>query len=397
VVVVRGEAPGCVPFAALLGEVGDDRLPDVPLDPEDDAFILYTSGTTGRPKGAVGTHRNLCTDVHNRRLTVAVGARLSGVAPPAAPGVLLAFPMFHVAGLCGMVSATAGGSTIATLYRWDAGEALRVIAAERLTSLAGVPTVARDLVRTAAQTPGADLSSLVGIGMGGAPIPPELVRRVAPVGAPSNGYGLTETTAGIAFNAGEDYLTAPDAVGRPVPSADVRVVDPVTGEDLGEGAVGELWFRGPNVVRGYWNAPEATAAAFVDGWFRTGDLGRVDDGVIRVVDRLKDVVIRGGENVYCAAVEAELLEVEGVLDVAVVGLPHPTLGEEVAAVVVHAPGVVPDEAALRARVATRIAAFAAPSRITTTTEPLPRNAVGKVLKRDLRESLTSARGEAPAG
>ena len=387
VVVVRGEAPGCVPFADLLGEVTDDHLPDVALDPEDDAFILYTSGTTGRPKGAVGTHRNLCTDVHNRRLTVAVGARLSGVAPPAAPGVLLAFPMFHVAGLCGMVSATAGGSTIATLYRWDAGEALRLIAAERLTSLAGVPTVARDLVRTAADTPGADLSSLVGIGMGGAPIPPELVRRVAPVGAPSNGYGLTETTAGIAFNAGEDYLAAPDAVGRAVPSADVRVVDPATGADLGEGAVGELWFRGPNVVRGYWNAPEATAGAFVEGWFRTGDLGRVDDGVIRVVDRLKDVVIRGGENVYCAAVEAELLEVEGVLDAAVVGVPHPTLGEEVAAVVVHAPGMVPDEAALHARVATRIAAFAAPTRIATTTDPLPRNAVGKVLKRELRDRL----------
>jgi long-chain acyl-CoA synthetase len=286
-----------------------------------------------------------------------------------------------------MVSATGGGSTIATQYRWDAAEALRLVASERLTSLAGVPTVARDLVRTAAQTPGADLSSLVGVGMGGAPIPPELVRRVAPIGAPSNGYGLTETTAGIAFNAGEDYLAAPDSVGRPVPSADVRVVDPESGTDLGEGVVGELWFRGPNVVRGYWNAPEATAAAFVDGWFRTGDLGRVDDGLIRVVDRLKDVVIRGGENVYCAAVEAELLEVDGVLDAAVVGVPHPTLGEEVAAVVVHAPGVVPDESLLRERVATRIAAFAAPTRITTTTEPLPRNAVGKVLKRDLRDSL----------
>jgi acyl-CoA synthetase (AMP-forming)/AMP-acid ligase II len=175
-----------------------------------------------------------------------------------------------------------------------------------------------------------------------------------------------------------------------VPSADVRVVDPATAADLDEGAVGELWFRGPNVVRGYWNAPEATAAAFVDGWFRTGDLGRVDGGVVRVVDRLKDVVIRGGENVYCAAVEAELLEVEGVLDAAVVGVPHPTLGEEVAAVIVHAPGVVPDEAALHARVATRIAAFAAPTRIATTTEPLPRNAVGKVLKRDLRDGVFAA-------
>jgi long-chain acyl-CoA synthetase len=387
VVVVRGEADGCVPFATFLGEVGDDRLPDVAPDPEDDAFILYTSGTTGRPKGAVGTHRNLCTDVHNRRLTVALGARLTGVAPPTAPGVLLAFPIFHVAGLCGMVNATVSGSVLATQYRWDAREALALIAAERLTSVAGVPTIARDLVRTAAETPGADLSSLVAVGMGGAPIPPELVRRVSPVGAPSNGYGLTETTAGIVFNAGAAYLDTPDAVGRPVPSADVSVVDPETGAELGEGVVGELWFRGPNVVRGYWNAPEATAASFVDGWFRTGDLGRVDDGVVRVVDRLKDVVIRGGENVYCAAVEAELLEVERVLDAAVVGTPHPTLGEEVAAVVVHAPGLVPDEEALRERVASRIAAFAAPTRFAMTTDPLPRNAVGKVLKRDLRDSL----------
>ncbi|NMO91028.1 class I adenylate-forming enzyme family protein [Actinomycetospora sp. TBRC 11914] len=391
VVVVRGE--GGPSFADLLGEVTDDVLPDVALDPEDDAFILYTSGTTGRPKGAVGTHRNLCTDVHNRRLIAALGARLTGTAPPATPGALLAFPIFHVAGLCAMVNATAAGSVLATLYRWDAAQALEVIAAERLTSLAGVPTVARDLVRAAADTPGADLSSLAGVGMGGAPIPPELVRRVAPLGAPSNGYGLTETTAGIAFNAGEQYLASPDSVGRPVPSADVRVVDPETGADLGEGTVGELWFRGPNVVRGYWNAPDATAAAFVDGWFRTGDLGRVDDGLIRVVDRLKDVVIRGGENVYCAAVEAELLEVDGVLDVAVVGVPHPTLGEEVAAVVVHAPGAVPDGTALRERVATRIAAFAAPTRITTTTEPLPRNAVGKVLKRDLRDALTRPRDD----
>ena len=386
VVVVRGE--GAPSFDDFLGELGDDRLPEYEPAPDDDAFILYTSGTTGRPKGAIGTHRNLCTDVQNRGLLAALAIRRTGVAPPERPGALLAFPIFHVAGLCAMVNATVGGSVLATQYRWDAREALRVIAAEGLTAVAGVPTIASDLLRTAiADDAVGALATLTGIGMGGAPIPPELVRRVAPVGTPSNGYGLTETTAGIAFNAGEDYLAAPDAVGRAVPSADVRVVDPETGADLGEGAVGELWFRGPNVVRGYWNAPEATAAAFVDGWFRTGDLGRVDDGVIRVVDRLKDVVIRGGENVYCAAVEAELLEVDGVLDAAVVGIPHPTYGEEVAAVVVHAPGTVPDEAALRDRVASRIAAFAAPTTIRTTTEPLPRNAVGKVLKREVRETF----------
>ncbi|MDL5158471.1 class I adenylate-forming enzyme family protein [Actinomycetospora termitidis] len=389
VITVRGDASPS--FAEFVGEVEAHPLPEHRPDPDDDAFILYTSGTTGRPKGAVGTHRNLVTDIANRRLLAVLGQRLSGVVPPERPGTLLAFPMFHVAGLCAMVNATVAGSVLATLYRWDAREALRVIADEGLTTVAGVPTIASDLLRVA-EVDGARpaLASLVGIGMGGAPIPPELVRRAAPVAAPSNGYGLTETTSGIAFNNGEAYVAAPDAVGRAVPSADVRVVDPASGTDLPDGEVGELWFRGPNVVRSYWNAPEATAAAFVDGWFRTGDLGRVDDGVIRVVDRLKDVVIRGGENVYCAAVEAELLEVDGVLDAAVVGIPHPSYGEEVAAVVVHAPGHVPDEEALRARVASRIAAFAAPTTVRTTTEPLPRNAVGKVLKRDLRETITRA-------
>ncbi|WP_433798922.1 class I adenylate-forming enzyme family protein [Actinomycetospora sp. CA-084318] len=387
VVTVRG--PGATTFEAFLGEPVPGPLPEHRPAPDDDAFILYTSGTTGRPKGAVGTHRNLLTDVANRGLLAAAGARVTGAAPPERPGMLLAFPMFHVAGLCAMVNMTLAGSVLATQYRWDAGETLDLIAAEGLTGIAGVPTIASDLLRVA-ETTGrrGDLATLVNIGMGGAPIPPELVRRAAPVATPGNGYGLTETTAGIAFNSGDEYVAAPDAVGRPVPSADVRVVEPSSGTDLGEGEVGELWFRGPNVVRGYWNAPEATAAAFVDGWFRTGDLGRVDDGVIRVVDRLKDVVIRGGENVYCAAVEAELLEVDGVLDAAVIGIPHPTYGEEVAAVVVHAPGHVPDEDALRERVATRIAAFAAPTTIRTTTEPLPRNAVGKVLKRDLRETVT---------
>ena len=388
VVVVRGEAPGCVPFADLLGEVTDDHLPDVALDPEDDAFILYTSGTTGRPKGAVGTHRNLCTDVHNRRLTVAVGARLSGVAPPAAPGVLLAFPMFHVAGLCGMVSATAGGSTIATLYRWDAGEALRLIAAERLTSLAGVPTVARDLVRTAAETPGADLSSLVGIGMGGAPIPPELVRRVAPVGAPSNGYGLTETTAGIAFNAGEDYLAAPDAVGRAVPSADVRVVDPATEADLGEGAVGELWFRGTERRARVLERAGGDRRGLRRGLVphrrprpgrRRGDPGgRPAQG--RRHPRRRERLLRRGRG-RAARGRGRAGRGRGRRPA-----PHARGGGGGGGR--PRPRDRPREAALHARVATRIAAFAAPTRIATTTDPLPRNAVGKVLKRELRDRLT---------
>jgi acyl-CoA synthetase (AMP-forming)/AMP-acid ligase II len=218
----------------------------------------------------------------------------------------------------------------------------------------------------------------------------ELVRRIAggplPI-APSNGYGLTETTSAIASNTGADYVAAPDAVGRPVPSADVRVVDPETGADLPDGEVGELWFRGPNVVRGYRNAPQATAAAFVDGWFRTGDLGWVGDGIVRVVDRLKDVVLRGGENVYGAEVEGVLLEHPDVLDAAVVGVPHPSLGEEVGAVVVVRPGAALDAEAVHRHVAGRLAAFKAPTVVRVGTEPLPRNAVGKVLKAALRERM----------
>ena len=392
VVAVRGPAPaGGVSWSELVADLPDAgptdaALPDVAVAPDDDAFILYTSGTTGRPKGAVGTHRNLCTDVHQRCLGAAVGARATGTPPPERPGVLLAFPVFHVAGLCAMVTATWTGTTIATLHRWDADEARATIRRERLTTASGVPTVMRDLAVAAVEHPD-DLASLTGIGMGGAPIPPGLVRRIAaapvPI-APTNGYGLTETTSAIASNAGADYLAAPDAVGRPMPTADVRVVHPTSGADLPDGEVGELWFRGPNIVRGYWDDPAATAAAFADGWFRTGDLGWVQDGVIRVVDRIKDVVIRGGENVYGAEVEGVLLEHPAVLDAAVLGVPHPTLGEEVGAVLVVAPGTVLDVAEVHAHVAAHLAAFKAPTHVVLRTEPLPRNAVGKVLKEVLR-------------
>ena len=403
-VEVRGPgSPGVRPWADLVAALDPAAgVPEVAVSPDDDATILYTSGTTGRPKGAVATHRNHCTNVLNMRVGAVVSAALAngGEVPapdPAAPqpGALCTFPMFHIAGINALCGAAHAGSKLVTMYRWDRALARELIRREGLTLASGVPTVMRQLVEDAAADP-APLASLASIGMGAAPIPPELVGRISgtfgQLIAPTNGYGLTETTSAVTTNIGADYLAHPDSVGRLVPTADVLVVDPGRGDPVPDGEIGELWFRGPNVVRGYWNDPAATEAAFTDGWFHSGDLGRVEDGWVYVVDRMKDVVIRGGENIYCAEVEAVLFEHPSVADVALVGVPDAVLGEEAVAVVVPRPGTVPGAAAasaLREHVAGRLAAFKVPRYVVFRAEPLPRTPTGKVLKRDLRVAVIS--------
>ena len=232
------------------------------------------------------------------------------------------------------------------------------------------------------------------IASGGAPVPPDLITRIESDFnrrvSPANGYGLTETTSAVIANSGEMYFEHPDSVGKAAPGTDVRIVD-LSGLGVRVGVVGELWVRGPNVVRGYWNRPTETSEAFTDGWFHTGDLGYIDaDGYVYVVDRLKDVVIRGCENVYCAEVENVLFQHPGVFDAAVIGLPDPVLGEEVVAVIQPRPGIGADADDLRAFAASRLAEFEAPTRVVLRDEPLPRNAVGKVLKRELRGELADA-------
>jgi long-chain acyl-CoA synthetase len=378
------------------------EAPEADVDPDDDATILYTSGTTGKPKGAIGTHRNHVTNLRNTELGALVSLTIAngGEPPepdPAAPqpGALCTFPLFHIAGISSIGFATMIGAKFVTQYKWDPDEARELVRRERLTSVAGVPTVARQLLANAAEH-GEDFASLTGIGMGGAPIPPDLVGRVDrtfdALVAPSNGYGLTETTSAVVSNTGADYVARPDSVGRCQPGTDVRVVDPATGEDAGEGEIGELWFRGPNIVRGYWNNPEATAAAFTGGWFHSGDLGRVTDGWIYLVDRMKDVVIRGGENIYCAEVEAVVFEHPAIEDVAVVGVPDPSLGEEAVAVVVPrvGAGVTADD--VRRHVGERLASFKVPAHVVFRSEPLPRTPSGKVLKRDLRPVVAAEVG-----
>ncbi|MFZ0173094.1 MAG: AMP-binding protein [Acidimicrobiales bacterium] len=390
-------------YEAVMAEArGDEpQLPPADIDPEDNATIFYTSGTTGKPKGALGTQRNICTNLLSLAFISARGQVMAGAAPgESTPGAtqnacLLSVPLFHATGCHSiLVANTASGGKIVMMRRWNPERALELIERECVTIFGGVPTMAWQVLNSP-DFATRDTSSVRTISYGGAPAPPELVRRIKqqfPSGNASNGYGLTETSSVTSMNSGDDYVRKPTSCGPPVPVCDVRVVGP-DGVDLPPGEAGELWIKGPNVVKGYWNKPEATAASFSDGWLHTGDVARLDDeGFIFIVDRAKDMVIRGGENVYSAEVEAALFEHPAVADAAVIGVPHEVLGEEVGAVVVLRPDAEATADELRAHVAERIASFKVPTHIWFSSEPLPRNPAGKVLKRDLRAQVLSVEG-----
>ena len=367
----------------------DAALPAIDLVADDEATIFYTSGTTGNPKGALGTHRNLLTNIltggyNGARTFLRRGEELPEPVPKA---VLTVIPLFHVtacsATLMGMIAA---GHKLCLMYRWDPIRAFEVIERERVNLTGGVPTIAWQLLEHPARVD-YDLSSLEAIAYGGAPSAPELVRKIRDeLGAlPGNGWGMTETSATVTGIAAEDYQARPDSCGPAAPVAQLRIMDPEGVRELPAGEVGELWARGPMIVKGYWNKPEATAATFIGGWVRTGDLARLDaEGFCYIVDRAKDMLIRGGENIYSSEVENVLYDYPGVTDVAVIGIPHRTLGEEPAAVVHLAPGAEATEAELQAWVRERLAAFKVPVRIVFLAETLPRNANGKILKKDLQ-------------
>lgn len=394
----RGELPGGAEhFGDVLGEVPDDaELPDVPLDPDDDATIFYTSGTTGHPKGVLGTHRNICGNLMSLRFAnVRSGMRgaVPGATPPVSGGqnvYLLSVPFFHATGCHAILVANlAAGNELVIMHKWEAGRALELIEREKVSTFGGVPAMVWQVL-THPDFATRDVSSVRSIGYGGAPAAPELVRKIEemfPGRTPSNGYGMTETSSVATMNMGVDYLRHPDSVGVPVAVCDVRIVAE-DGSTQPTGEVGELWVKGPNIVKEYWNKPEASAATFTDGWVHTGDLARVDEeGFVYLVDRAKDLLIRAGENISSVEVEAALFEHPAVTDAAVIGIPDKVLGDEVGAVVQLAPGTSVTEEELRAHVAARLAGFKVPKKIWFFDEPLPRNPAGKILKRDLRKQL----------
>jgi long-chain acyl-CoA synthetase len=400
------------PFALALGDVeGDATPPDIALDMEDDATIFYTSGTTGRPKGAVGTHRNICTNLMSLFFINSRAQLRFGRSPGESPGdasskvqsaILLSVPLFHATGCHSvMVGNMGAGGKIVMMHHFDPERALELIAREKVTTFGGVPAMVMQVLDSPAFS-SYDTSSIRSVSYGGAPAPPDLVRRIRaawPIGQPSNGYGLTETSSVTSMNTGADYVARPDSVGPPVPVAEVAIVPEDYAGDEPDGTIapgseqrGELWIKGPHVVRGYWNRPVETAQTFTRGWLHTGDIARLDtDDFIYIVDRAKDMIIRGGENVYSVQVEAALFEHPAVADCAVIGVPEPTLGEEVGAVVVLRPGFKVGAEELSAHVRNRLAGFMVPTHIWFRDEPLPRNPAGKILKRELRDELLGPR------
>ena len=380
-----------------------DGLPEVAIDPDDDALIFYTSGTTGSPKGAQLTHRAVVHNLMNMVFMAACGdaarairaARATDGDEPASAAAevkaLLPVPLFHVTGCnCVMHTVTIAGGGLVLMYRWDAATALRLIETEGVSVFTGVPSMSREML----QHPDwerTDTSSLRSMGGGGAAIPTDLVHRIdegLAEGRPGVGYGLTETAGVATAISNEFYLARPSSVGPLVPCMEALVVNE-NGSTLGPGGRGELLLRGPNVMKGYLNQPDATAEAIVDGWFHTGDVAEIDgDGWIHIRDRIKDMVIRGGENVHCSEVEAAIYELDEVAEAAVFGVPDERLGEEVATAVVLVPGADLDAAGLAAHLEGRLARFKHPRHVRFLDEPLPRNANGKFLKRELRERFT---------
>ena len=396
VLVVRAEKPlpaGVDKWEEVL-PLGD-KHPGADISPDDDATILYTSGTTGRPKGAVSTHRAIISSImaFSARNTIfqMSGTKLKDVDGPEVPtSFILIVPLFHVTGCVPvMLSCFVAGLKLAIMYKWDPEKALEMIEREQITNFVGVPTQSWDLVNSPAFEK-YDTSSLRAVGGGGAPSPTSLVGKVndkVKNGNPQLGYGMTETNAFGPAITGSDYLSHPTSTGRASWPMFVEVRDENL-KPVPTGQSGEIWFFGPMLIRGYWNRPDATAETIVDGWLRSGDLGRLDaDGYVYVEDRVKDMILRAGENVYGAEVESAIYEHPAVHEAAVFGVPHERLGEEVGVAILPNDGMTLTPEELWAFLDAKIAKFKIPTQVVIMSEPLPRNAAGKFLKRELQQHV----------
>jgi long-chain acyl-CoA synthetase len=388
--------PKVRPFSELLAGAGAGlALPDVPIAEDDPAVIFYTSGTTGRPKGAVSTHRSMIANLQNTIYNAVAGAMSGGGVFDASGSTqtasLLTSPMFHVSGChSGIVVAMAAGVKIVIpVGKFEPDKAMQLIQDEHISVWATVPTMVWRVVEDPRRHD-FDLSSITSVAYGGSPSAGELQRRVQEtfpnVRTLGNAYGLTESSSVATVNSGAEFLAKPDSVGRAMPVVDVRIVGS-DGPDaeVPAGQVGEVWIKGPIIMPGYWGRADATAEVLTDGWLHSGDIGYLDDeGFLFITDRAKDMIIRGGENVYCVEIENRLVEHPAVAEAAVIGVAHPTLGEEVKAVVRLEPRASASAAELQAFVAETLANFKVPAYVEFASSPLPRNASGKLLKNVLR-------------
>jgi long-chain acyl-CoA synthetase len=382
-----------------LGVEPSAEFPDAPIAEDDAAVIFYTSGTTGKPKGAISTHRSMIANLQNTLFSTVAGAMAnpeagSALASSGAPTVsLLTSPLFHVSGCHSnlVVGLLAGVRLVIPEGRFDPVQVLRLIDANQVTVWATVPTMVWRVCEHPARYD-YDTSSVTTVAFGGSPSADELQRKVAEtfpnVRSTSNAYGLTETSSVATVISGSDAKRKPHSVGPPVPTVELRIMD-AAGQVLGADETGEVCVRGPILMKGYWNKPEATAEAIDgDGFLHTGDIGHLDDeGYLTITDRKKDMIIRGGENIYCVEIENRLVDHPAIADAAVIGVPHAELGEEVKAVVHVEPGaeggaLTADD--VRRWVASELADFKVPTHVELRSEPLPRNASGKLLKNVLR-------------
>lgn len=393
VIAVRPAKPldaGVVPFDDLLRRHAGADMPAAEISPEDDATIFYTSGSTGHPKGVVSCHRSILSALFSWELDGRVAALIAGVdapEPDQQPATLLAVPLFHATGSHAVyLMSYRQQRRLVCMYRWDVGKAAALIESEQISSVVAPSAMTGDLVEFAARE-GRSLESLATVGGGGAARAPEQVRRIEQTFAralPNTGWGMTETNAIGTGIGGQDYLDHPASSGRASAVVDLRIVNE-TGSELPPGQRGELQVKGVSVFRGYWQRPDADGEAFVGRWLRTGDVAYLDEeGYLYIVDRIKDLVIRGGENIGCGAVEAALLEHPMVLEASVYAVPDQRLGEEVGATVYTSARISEDE--LRSFLAPHLAAFEIPRYISFSDEPLPRTASGKILKRELRQA-----------
>jgi long-chain acyl-CoA synthetase len=387
------EDPRIRAFAELLDEPSDE-FPDTDIAEDDPAVIFYTSGTTGRPKGAISTHRNMVANLQNTLFNSIATVMANPEASPIDSGGgqtvgLLTSPLFHVSGCHSslVVGMIAGVKLVIPEGRFDPDHALQLIQDEGVTIWATVPTMVWRVCEHPARHD-YDTSTVTSVAFGGSPSADELQRKVREtfpnVKSTSNAYGLTESSSVATVISGRDAQERPDSVGPAVPVVDLAIVDP-GGHEVPRGQTGEVLIKGPIIMPGYWNKPEATAETVIDGWLHTGDIGYLDeDGFLFITDRAKDMIIRGGENIYCVEIEQRLVENPAVADAAVIGVPHHELGEEVKAVVQVQAGAALTEQDVKEWVAESLANFKVPAYVELTHDKLPRNASGKLLKNVLR-------------